>query len=386
MGGAGKEEAGPWKPSSGGGTPGKPRVVDLSQMVRDRRGLQVWQELQVCPCVGQPGSAKGDRKAECPRPGPQGGPGGGQAAAGGGEGAKRRAGTPPGNKGAVRKAAGGKSHAAEPVVEEEMEEVVVEETGGKDKLMAEATQLLKSLRMKKLKAARLSKIGECQSWGLLDGGATHALRQARKGETGEDRMVELADGREVGMQMTEGHTLICKEATQIIVPLGALYLLGYRIRWEEGICCIEHASRGPLPVRMRQFCPEVPTEVALRLVEELEEFNKGLLRRAATAATKSMRKPDVKKGLCSRVAEAWKKGEMEKVKGEFEQLFPEVPVALLERALGTGEGRGIAWNRAARRRHAKATSLRREECEEVQLWAVGQGDHCGGYPVGPGFA
>ena len=54
--------------------------------------------------------------------------------------------------------------------------------------------------------------------------------------------------------------------------------------------------------------------------------------RAATAATKSMRKPDVKKGLCGRVAEAWKKGEMEKVKGEFEQLFPEVPVALLERA------------------------------------------------------
>ena len=146
-------------------------------------------------------------------------------------------------------------------------------------------------------------------------------------------------GRQGG-RWTEGHTLICKEATQVIVPLGALYLLGYRIRWEEGICCIKHASRGPLPVRMRQFCPEVPTEVALRLVEELEEFNKGLLRRAATAATKSMRKPDVKKGLCSRVAEAWKKGEMEKVKGEFEKLFPEVPVALMERALATKKRKG----------------------------------------------
>ena len=201
----------------------------------------------------------------------QGGPGGGQAAAGG-EGA-RRTGTS-GNKKAVNQAAAGKSHASEPVVEE-MEEIAIEETVGIDKLMAEATQLLKSLRMKKLKAARLSKIGECQSWGLLDGGATHALRQARKGETGDDRMVELADGREVVMQTTEDHTLICKEATQVIVPLGALYLLGYKIRWEEGICCIEHASRGPLPVRMRQFCPEVPTEVALRLVAELEEFNIG---------------------------------------------------------------------------------------------------------------
>ena len=403
MGGAGKEEAGPWKPSSGGGTPGKPRVVDLSRACKwyatdagcrfgkNCKFAHVWDSLdrQKERCWNC-GSLE-HRKAECPRPGPQGGSGGGQAAAGGGEGAKRRAGTPPGNKGAVRKAAGGKSQAAEPVVEEEMEEVVVEETGGKDKLMAEATQLLKSVRMKKLKAARLSKIGECQSWGLLDGGATHALRQARKGETGEDRMVELADGREVVMQMTEGHTLICKEATQVIVPLGALYLLGYKIRWEEGICCIEHASRGPLPVRMRQFCPEVPTEVALRLVEELEEFNKGLLRRAATAATKSMRKPDVKKGLCSRVAEAWTKGEMEKVKGEFEQLFPEVPAALLERALGHRRRKGNRLEsggeeEACQGDRVDPAPLRREECEEVQLRAVGQGDHCGGYPVGPGFA
>ena len=233
IGGAGREEAGPWKPSGGGGTPGKPRVVDLS---RACKWLQVWQELQVRPVWDSHrqkercwncGSLE-HRKAECPRPPQGGGPGGGQAAAGGG-------GTPPGNKGAVKKAAGGRSHAAEPV-EEEMEEIAIEETVGKDKLMAEATQLLKSLRMKKLKAARLSKIGDCQSWGLLDGGATHALRQARKGETGEDSMVELADGREVVMQMTEGNTLICKEATQVIVPLGALYLLGYKIRWEEGIC------------------------------------------------------------------------------------------------------------------------------------------------------
>ena len=76
----------------------------------------------------------------------------------------------------------------------------------------EAMQLLWSLWMKKLKAARLS---------------------------------------------TEGH-MICQEATQVIVPLGALYLLGYKIRWEEGFCRIKHASRGPLPVRMRQFCPRGP--------------------------------------------------------------------------------------------------------------------------------
>ena len=232
-----------------------------------------------------------------------------------------------GDRGAVRKAAGGKSHVLGTAESEDYEEVIVEEASGKDKLVAEATQLLRSLRMKKLKAARLSKIGECQSWGLLDGGATHALRQARKGETGEDQMVEMADGREVAMQMTEGHTLICQEATQVIVPLGALYLLGYKIRWEEGICRIEHASRGPLPVRMRQFCPEVPTEVALRLVEELEEFNKGLLRRAMVSAERSDGRQEGKKGdrksRSGEVAKAWRDGKMEKVKQEFGRLFLE---------------------------------------------------------------
>ncbi|CAJ1386958.1 unnamed protein product, partial [Effrenium voratum] len=196
-----------------------------------------------------------------------------------------------------------------------------------NKLVAEAMQLLWSLWMKKLKAARLSKIGECQSW------------------------------RTGGGDANDGGHMICQEATQVIVPLGALYLLGYKIRWEEGICRIKHASRGPLPVRMRQFCPEVPTEVALRLVEELEEFNKGLLRRAMVSAERSDGRQEGKKGdrksRSGEVAKAWRDGEMEKVK----QLFPEVPEPIMEQALGSGGGKGSAWNRAARRRHARSAGV-----------------------------
>ena len=89
-----------------------------------------------------------------------------KAASGGGDASKRSVTTSAG--GAVRKAAGGKSHGLGTAESEDYEEVVAEEASGKDKLVAEATQLLRSLRMKKLRVARLSKIGKCQSWGLLE--------------------------------------------------------------------------------------------------------------------------------------------------------------------------------------------------------------------------
>lgn len=34
-----------------------------------------------------------------------------------------------------------------------------------------------------------------------------------------------------------------------------------------------------------------------------------------------------------------------------------VPEILMEKALGSGDGKGTAWNRAARRRHVRATGL-----------------------------
>ena len=54
---------------------------------------------------------------------------------------------------------------------------------------------------------------------------------------------------------------------------------------------------------------------------------------------------------------------MEKVKQEFGRLFLELPETIMEQALGSGGGKGSAWNRAARRRHAGCW----EEREEVQL-------------------
>ena len=107
--------------------------------------------------------------------------------------------------------------------------------------------------------------GDAMCWGWRSSKRPGCRRLARQARTGwwSWRTDEVA------MQMTEGHTFICQEATQVIVPLGL-------------ICRIEHASRGPLP--------EVPTEVALRLVEELEEFNKGLLRRAMASEGKKERR------------------------------------------------------------------------------------------------
>ena len=307
MGGAGKEEAGPWKPSGGSrgwwicqGRANGTRPTRVAGLARTA-SLPVWDSLDRQKERRWNCGSLEHRKAECPRPGPQGGgPGGGQAAAGGGEGAKRRAGTLPENKGAVRKAAGGKSHAAEPVVEEEM-----------GRTMAEATQLLKSLRMKKLKAAKLSKIGECQSW--------WSLRMAEAVLPGSPD----GGGSEVGGG--------AGGVQQGIAPEG-----GYSGDQE-------HEEAGRQEGFMRQGG------------RGMEEGRDGEGERGVRAAL-----PGVAGGAAGEnPGHRRRKGNRLEPGGEEE---------------------------ACQGDRGDPTSLRREECEEVQLRAVGQGGHCGGYPVGPGFA
>ena len=92
-------------------------------------------------------------------------------------------------------------------------------------------------------------------------------------------------------------------------------------------------------MRMRQFCPEVPTEVALRLVEELGGVRAALPGGAGGAAGEG---PGHRRRKGNRLEPG---GEEEACQGD----------------------------------RVDPASLRREECEEVQLRAVGQGGHCGGY-------
>ena len=59
--------------------------------------------------------------------------------------------------------------------------------------------------------------------GVLDSGATHAVRPKRKNEVVAKKIeVELAGKREVEMEMNANGTLLASEGTQVIVPMLAV--------------------------------------------------------------------------------------------------------------------------------------------------------------------
>ena len=104
---------------------------------------------------------------------------------------------------------------------------------------------MKSLRPS-VKMVSLSKAstGELTT-GLLDGGATNALRQGGPEEIAKamEVSVELAAGSVKLFQCLETGTLLSPERVEPIVPLRGLVSLGYRIRWDERGCLIFHPQR-----------------------------------------------------------------------------------------------------------------------------------------------
>ena len=130
--------------------------------------------------------------------------------------------------------------------------------------------------LKSLKVLRMAKLQQGSGDGLLDSGATHALRGKRSGEdTSRCREVQvtLACGRQTTLHMSEGGAMIhSNPATEPIVPLGRMIeKLGCRLGWDSEGLIVHHPSRGRLPVEDRGGCPHIPRVLALELIEELEE-------------------------------------------------------------------------------------------------------------------
>ena len=141
-----------------------------------------------------------------------------------------------------------------------------------DRMLQEATALMKSLRPK-VKTLNLSKAstGELTT-GLLDGGATNALRQGSLEELGKamEVSVELAAGSIKLFQCIETGTLLSPERVEPIVPLRGLIALGYKIRWDERGCLIFHPQRGRIRCWLRNGCPVVTESHALGLISDIE--------------------------------------------------------------------------------------------------------------------
>ena len=114
---------------------------------------------------------------------------------------------------------------------------------------------------------------EEERMGLLDSGATHALRPATSRSELDscfNAEVTLAGDQKVSLPQTQSGVILAEEA-QPIVPLGSLVKsLGYEFVWNSRGCRLRHDSRPEIQVFTRSSCPEVRECDALRLIAELE--------------------------------------------------------------------------------------------------------------------
>ena len=185
-----------------------------------------------------------------------------------------------------------------------------------DGLLSEATSLLKSLKPQ-TKAIRLKRVGQVDGpTGLLDGGATHALRRGDPQElaTSESVLVELAHGSVELKQHPLTGTILTDHAVEPIVPLRGLIDLGFVIKWGSQGCEIKHPSRGTINCWLRHGCPVVSEKHALGLIQDIE--NMELAKRI----------PNEPQGPMSNDVATW-----------WSERFPEVPKRVWGYMRGQGE-------------------------------------------------
>ena len=293
------------------------------------------------------------RKAECPHRSQDGGPKGkGQGKAKGGAKGKEAKGSPGEGQGrqtpkesapeAERRSEVKEGAAVRKV--ENQEAVSTNEAA----LLSEAASLLRSLRVQEpaMKVCRVQRLAAATNgMTLLDGGATHCLRQ-RETEEEWSRAVEvrvqLAQGEAKLRQDPITGTLLTLEPTQAIVPLGKVVNLGYSVRWNRTDCTVEHPSHGKVPVQLAQGCPVVPADWGARMMREVEASE------VRTAKIRSLLH-------CGVEAES----KEEKAVAELAAMFPEVPLRVLERIPGESawEADQLPWNRRQRRRIKAARAI-----------------------------
>lgn len=221
------------------------------------------------------------------------------------------------------------------------------ESGGRpvgeplDHLMQEAAALMKSLRPS-VKAVRIAKAhsGELVT-GLLDRGATNALRKGTEAELAQamEVNVELAAGSVKLYQCLETGTLLSSQPVEPIVPLRGLVSLGFKIRWDERGCLIYHPQRGRFRCWLRNGCPVVTESHALGLIGDIEAHER--FKRMG---------PKLAMGRVSDLERAW-----------WTDRFPQVPARVIDYMVGQnsppGDGSKLPWNRRTRRKFLKAKAL-----------------------------
>ena len=136
-------------------------------------------------------------------------------------------------------------------------------------------------QLKAMKAFKMRRLATGADVGLVDSGATHALRPRRDGENVQKYPlvdVGLADGRAVRLRMAPGGSMIAPSpAIEPIVPMGQLTeVLGCQIVWSHGEMQLRHPEKGDIPIQMKEGCPHLAKSIALDLIAEIEDAKVGI--------------------------------------------------------------------------------------------------------------
>ena len=220
-------------------------------------------------------------------------------------------------------------------------------------LVTEAAGLLRSIKpvVKSLKLGSMDCLeGECGAFerrALLDGGATHVLRPPHSEVEfleARDVNVELAAGEATLKQVAANGTLLMQDCPQIIVPLGRLMSLGFRVEWTQDSFLLEDPEGQRIETFVENDCPTVEVDVAMKLIQQLEAYSVEIGRRIKALEVGSSNGLD---------EQTWR------WLLELEKLFPEVPKEIISKVVPVRRwtSSSVPWNRRMRRSISRARGV-----------------------------
>ena len=191
--------------------------------------------------------------------------------------------------------------------------------------------------------------------GLLDGGATNALRRARS-------QAELNGCVKTHVALALGHaelfltpvgTLLSADPVAPIVPMGVQAAeLDCRVSWEGETCTVTHPKKGRLPVIMVNRCPELDAKLTEELITEIEDRRARITQRALRIKALGMPGcPVESEGL----------NQVEGMLDWLRKLSPDCPEGLLARVpplwRESLSGEDVPFNRRVRRAVQRADKV-----------------------------
>ena len=225
------------------------------------------------------------------------------------------------------------------------------ETKGSREREKRLEELQRQLDDLKVRAVKVTKIS-CKGGGLLDSGATHAMKDDRSRL--EKTVVTMADGGKREMYITPGKILVCTEKVDPILPLGGLVeKLGCRVEWQGSCCQLWHPVKGRIAVEMVNGCPEVSRREAEELIEEIEE--KVSARKVWDIGAKGAVPTETEKKVQCQVEKEWMRSLVEN-----HEVFQGLPEEIKERVLElpATDWSSLPWNRRRRRRYPSGAKRR----------------------------